>query len=185
MSPRPLRPDEAELWRRIVRHVAPFPGKVAPEPTASVFLPISPERPARQETKAKIPKAAAKPAPPAGPRNAPADRGGEKRVRRGHIEIAAKLDLHGLHQDGARHALEIFLRRSAEQGARVVLVVTGKGMRRGAEAPKPGVLRSQTPLWLAAPQLRPLVAGYACAHAKHGGEGALYVFLRRQAAIEG
>lgn len=122
---------------------------------------------------------------PAGnPSSAPgpiADRGAERRVRRGHIEIAAKLDLHGFDQSGARAALEIFLWRCAGQGARVVLVVTGKGMRRGRGEPQPGVLRSQTPLWLAAPAMRPIVAGYASAHAKHGGEGAYYVFLRRQA----
>lgn len=177
MSKRALRPEETELWRRVVRHVAPYPGKAAPEPIGAVFLPASPALPPRQEAPPPI-----RPAKVPAQRPIAPDRGGEKRVRRGRLEIAAKLDLHGFHQESARRALEIFLERSAEEGARVVLVVTGKGQRRGQGEPQPGVLRTQTPFWLAAPHLRALVAGYASAHAKHGGEGAFYVFLRRQSA---
>lgn len=174
LSKRALRPEEAELWRRVVRHIAPYPGKTAPEPIDAVFLPNSPAQPPRLE--AVLPDQPAS-APP--PRAGAPDRGGEKRVRRGRLEIAAQLDLHGFYQDGAHQALEIFLRRSAEAGARVVLVITGKGLRQGRGEPQPSVLRTHLPLWLAAPHLRPLVAGYASAHAKHGGEGAFYVFLRR------
>ena len=211
MSKRTLRPEEAELWRRVVRHVVPYPGKTAPEPIGAVFLPASPAQPPRAG-----PALPNRPAPAPSPRAAMPDRGGEKRVRRGRLEIAAKLDLHGFFQDGAREALEIFLHRSTEARARVVLVITGKGLRQerfpksvtrfsdenrskltyrpdspgsnepgsglGRGEPQPGVLRTLLPVWLAAPHLRALVAGYAGAHAKHGGEGAFYVFLRRQSA---
>lgn len=101
-------------------------------------------------------------------------------MRRGKLEISAKLDLHGYSQEKARAALGVFLQHSAEEGARVVLVVTGRGMRPGADGErKPGVLRQRLPEWLAEPALRPLISGYAVAHATHGGEGAYYVFLRR------
>lgn len=180
MSKRDLRPEDVELWHRVARHIKALPGKVAPRPAGAVFLPASPKQPPRMPLNHDIPKAG--PAKPAFFNGPVADRGTERRVRRGQIEIAAKLDLHGFHQDGARQALEAFVQRSAAQGARAVLVVTGKGTRRGVGEPQAGVLRSQTPIWLAAPDLRAVVAGYASAHAKHGGEGAYYVFLRRQSA---
>jgi DNA-nicking Smr family endonuclease len=60
----------------------------------------------------------------------------------------------------------------------MVLIITGKGGR-GGEA---GVLRRQVPLWLALPEFRDLVIGFEDAHIAHGGEGALYVRLRRREA---
>jgi DNA-nicking Smr family endonuclease len=104
----------------------------------------------------------------------PQDRGGEKRVRRGQVEIAASIDLHGYTQDRAQAALSSFLRRQHAEGARVVIAVTGKG--RGGEE---GVLRRRLPHWLDAPDIRSLIAGYAQAHRNHGGAGAYYVFLKR------
>jgi DNA-nicking Smr family endonuclease len=83
------------------------------------------------------------------------------------------LDLHGLDQDRARSALLRFLVHAQAQGERAVLVITGKGSRGD------GVLRRQTPDWLAEPSLRPVVAGWSHAHRRHGGEGAIYVALKR------
>ena len=102
------------------------------------------------------------------------DRGDEKRVRRGQLEIAASIDLHGYTQDRAQGALTAFLARAHAEGARVVIVVTGKG--RGGDI---GVLRRRLPAWLDAPNVRPLISGFAQAHRKHGGAGAFYVFLKR------
>lgn len=91
--------------------------------------------------------------------------------------ISARIDLHGLDQDRARNTLETFLRRAQDQGARSVLVITGKGSR------GEGVLRRYAPEWLAAPALRGVVAGVSEAHRRHGGEGALYVALKRKAEV--
>ncbi len=90
--------------------------------------------------------------------------------------MIARLDLHGMTQDQARLALGDFLRRAQADGYRAALVITGKGMA------GEGVLRRRAPEWLAEPSLRPLVAGTSPAHRRHGGEGALYVALKRPVA---
>jgi DNA-nicking Smr family endonuclease len=94
----------------------------------------------------------------------------EAHLRRGRLDPEARIDLHGLTQEAAYRTLLNFLTRAQAQGAKLVLVITGKG----------GVLRSQLPLWLGQPDLRPLVAGLNAAHVRHGGAGAFYVLLRRQ-----
>jgi DNA-nicking Smr family endonuclease len=96
------------------------------------------------------------------------------RIAKEREEIGARLDLHGLDQDRARAVLEGFLRRAWDDGYRAVLVITGKGLQGD------GILRRRTPEWLAAPYLAHIVAGVSEAHRRHGGEGALYVALKRK-----
>jgi DNA-nicking Smr family endonuclease len=72
-----------------------------------------------------------------------------------------------------------FLRRARHDGARFALVITGKGARFAAGEGGRGLLKRQVPLWLALPEFREHVVGFEDAHAVHGGEGALYVRLRR------
>lgn len=97
-----------------------------------------------------------------------------RRLTRGRDAIAARIDLHGLTQDAAQAALAAFVRRAVENGWRAVLVITGKGL--GGD----GVLRKRVPDWLAQPPLRDHIAGVSEAHRRHGGEGALYVALKRK-----
>ncbi len=96
-----------------------------------------------------------------------------RRLERGRDAIAAVIDLHGLGQDDARRALTGFVERAYAQGRRSVLVITGKGPLGD------GVLRRWTPQWLGEAPLCGLVAGLATAHRRHGGDGALYVALKR------
>ena len=96
------------------------------------------------------------------------------RIAKDREPIGARLDLHGLDQDRARAVLEAFLRRAWDEGYRAVLVITGKGVQGD------GILRRRTPEWLAAPHLAAMVAGISEAHRRHGGEGALYVALKRK-----
>jgi len=96
-----------------------------------------------------------------------------KRIVRGREAVAARVDLHGLTYEDARAVLTGFILRSVAQGWRAVLVITGKG------ALGDGVLKRHTPEWLGQPPLREHVAGISEAHRRHGGEGALYVALRR------
>lgn len=109
-----------------------------------------------------------------------------KRITRGREEISQTIDLHGMRQDEARHALINFLHQAQDQGARTVLVITGKGKstRRSFEmlghqnAIGDGVLRRMTPQWLH--QMPSLVSGVSDADRHHGGSGALYVRLKRK-----
>lgn len=92
----------------------------------------------------------------------------------GRDPIGARVDLHGLTHDQARAALTAFIEDACARGLRGVLVITGKG------ALGDGVLRRRAPEWLAEPPLRQRVAGLSEAHRRHGGEGALYVALKRR-----
>ena len=100
------------------------------------------------------------------------------KLARGSESIDARIDLHGLTQADAHAALARFLRRAQRDGARVVLVITGKGAAGDAHLER-GVLKRQVPHWLESAALRPLVVGFESAGARHGGAGALYVRLRR------
>jgi len=178
---RVLSDDERALWDAVTRAVAPLRRRkakvkdsVAVEQAAAP-LPMKPSR--------NAPKAAA-PAPP--PRRsdppplAPLGRRMRQKLGRGTEPIEARIDLHGMTQADAHAALAHFLRRAQHDGARVVLVITGKGARPGGYGySERGVLRRQVPLWLESPELRPLVVGFESAGAGHGREGALYVRVRR------
>ena len=95
------------------------------------------------------------------------------RIKRGERAIDARLDLHGLTQEAAHRALARFIATTAADGARLALVITGKG--RSGE----GILRAAVPRWLAEPALRARIVAVTPAAANHGGAGALYVLLRR------
>jgi DNA-nicking Smr family endonuclease len=103
------------------------------------------------------------------------DRRTAERLRRGQIAIEAQIDLHGLTQDEAFTAIQDFLAESLQAGRRCVLVITGKGTARDGG----GVLRSSVPRWLTEGIYRQHLIGIAVAFPQHGGEGALYVLLRR------
>jgi len=108
---------------------------------------------------------------------APLGRRMKQRVARGTETIDGRLDLHGLTQSEAHAALLRFMRAASTRGARLVLVITGKGVRAGEG--ERGVLKRQVPQWLGLPEFRALVVGFENAHIAHGGEGALYVRVRR------
>lgn len=103
------------------------------------------------------------------------DRRTAERLRRGQIAIEAQIDLHGLTQDEAFAAIQGFLAESLQAGRRCVLVITGKGTARDGG----GVLRSAVPRWLTEGIYRQHLIGIAVAYPQHGGDGALYVLLRR------
>lgn len=120
------------------------------------------------------------------------DRRTAHRLKRGKLSVDARLDLHGCTVVQAHDRLLEFLRVSQATGARCVLVVTGKGRRRHsgdavpASAPRfsheyqPGKLRSAVPRWINEPAFRPLVLSVSHAVQKDGGEGALYILLRKK-----
>ena len=176
---RPLNEEERALWESVARQVKPLRKKLRP----AIQQPAepSPEK-AKAHTKAPprpIPSLAVpKPPKPAVPPLVTLGRRERSRLSRGKSEIDARLDLHGLTLVRDHRALLDFLQRAHNDGMTFVLVITGKG-KVGASDAERGVLRRQVPQWLGLPEFRALVVGYEQAHIGHGGEGALYVRIRR------
>jgi len=182
-GPRELSDEERRLWRGVARSVKPLRGRTVREAEEGEGAPL-PTQPAAKPT-AKPAVKSARPAKPAAlPLTpiVPLARRERQKIARGGTPIDARIDLHGMTQGEAHVALAHFLRRAQRDGARFVLVITGKGGGRNDRAEDRGVLRRQVPLWLGLPEFRGLVVGFEAAHMAHGGEGALYVQLRRARA---
>lgn len=175
---RALSREEAELWESVAKQAKPLPKRSRPTkgslelaqetpPDASSPRPLKPLIAVR-----KIP--AAPPPPPL----APLGRRERSKLSRGRKDIDARLDLHGMTQTKAHRVLLNFLHHAQADGMSFVLVITGKGRTVGPESER-GVLRRQVPHWLGLPEFRSLIVGFEEAHIGHGGEGALYVRVRR------
>jgi DNA-nicking Smr family endonuclease len=182
MSRRP-RNEEARLWALVAATVRPLPGRIVeippeapadPKPARPQAAGPSPFVPAAHRVR---PRVAAKPPPVQQPGDI--EPGRKRRLTRERDPLEWVLDLHGLDQDRARAVLHGFLRRAQDEGARAVLVITGKGVQGD------GILRRRTPEWLAEPVVRAVVAGVSEAHRRHGGAGALYVAIKRKASASG
>ena len=171
---RVLSQDERVLWSTVTRSVAPLREGTEPDIEAAAAVTEKPHPVARKAKPVAVPTPA-KSAPPGPLQLTPLGRRMRRSVARGKEAIDARLDLHGLTQSEAHAALLRFLRQASAREARLVLVITGKGTRDGER----GVLKRQVPQWLALPEFRSLVIGFEDAAVRHGGEGALYVRLRR------
>jgi DNA-nicking Smr family endonuclease len=174
------------LWARVVGSAAPLKRRgAAPPPADKAEAPApepKPEPVAVQPLKPRPPAPPPKPAPV--PRAAPLDRQTARELEKGRIEVEAKLDLHGMRQRDAHAQLRRFLKTAQARGLKHVLVITGKGAdpetrKSFYEAEERGVLRSAVPRWLAEPDFAPLVISYSQAPRRLGGDGALYVRLRK------
>ena len=183
---RKLSDDERALWKGVTRSIAPLRKRQRPpaEPDDMVASAVAVAPAAAVKSNKPKPQfrpiaAVAPPAPkpPSPPQPAPLDRRSRKRIARGIDQIDARLDLHGRTQAEAHVALLGFLRGAQARGARTALVVTGKGS--ADPYGERGVLKRQVPMWLRLPEFRALVVGFDQAAFGHGGEGALYVRLRR------
>jgi DNA-nicking Smr family endonuclease len=103
------------------------------------------------------------------------DRRTHERLKEGRMSLEGTLDLHGLTQEEALGALDNFLWQAWREGRRNLLIVTGKGTARDGG----GVLRSAVPRWLGESSHRERLVGVGPAGNDHGGDGAIYVLLRR------
>lgn len=165
------------MWETVAKTVKPLRPRrqadttSAPPPTPAKGMPAAAATAPRQTKPAR-------PAEP--PQLAPLDRRMRTRIGRGAIAIDARVDLHGLTQAAAHQRLFSFLADSHAAGAKLVLVITGKGRTGDTQAigTERGVLRRLVPIWLGSTELRRYVVGYDTAGRGHGGEGALYVRLR-------
>jgi len=174
-----LSPEDRRIWARVAGSVTPSKPKKAPRIIPGA---IDPDPPA-----APLPKGRAKPrsaapsftppiAPPARARGLPEELEPrrQRRLSRERDPIEARIDLHGYGRFQAQDALTAFLVGAQVRGYRSVLVITGQGRRGGS-----GVIRASVHEWLQGPALRGVVSGFAAAARHHGGDGALYVTIRR------
>ncbi|MCY3880300.1 MAG: Smr/MutS family protein [Rhodobacteraceae bacterium] len=202
---RGLTPGEQQDWQRLV---GKKPKPEAVKPTSVRTEPSAKRRVEADELldwdtwleTGKLPEAEAKQPPPAGKtgtahqratrneQNKPKgpnwnlDRKEERRLRSGQLDPDRKLDLHGMTRAGAEAALHRFFAESIHAECRLLLIVTGKGLRTTTDSgmPATGVLKQMLPFWLRSGPFAERIR-YSCeAHRSHGGSGARYVMLRRK-----
>jgi DNA-nicking Smr family endonuclease len=176
---RALSDEERALWDTVAKQTKPLRKKprAAKAAQETERPPMAKAAHAEPSPPAKMVRVAKPAAPPSPPPLAPIGRRERSQLSRGRKEIDARLDLHGMTQIRAHRVLRDFLHRAHADGLTFVLVITGKG-KTGAESER-GVLRRAVPQWLALPEFRTMVVGFEEAHIGHGGEGALYVRIRR------
>ena len=196
MRKRRLRPEELELWQQVARSAERLPGqRPLPDP--------------EQAEGKRVPRKTGPPKDPLpafdlGSRSQPApehhdflgttsdrlsrdpvrmDSKAFTRMKRGKLVPEARIDLHGMTIDQAHPELIRFILTAQTRGLRLVLVITGKGLREDPHDPMPrrrGVLKTQVPQWLRMPGVSHAVLQITEAHGKHGGSGAYYVYLKKR-----
>lgn len=185
--PGSLSDDDLRVWKTVARTVTPLDGKTIPDPggdegeNAEIYQKIKSLSKTVTSKTTIVDKAThqKKSTPPALQPLAPLEDRLRRKLIRGRVSIDARIDLHGMTQDEAYGALNRFLSHCSFNGHRLALVITGKGTRKGWEGNN-GILRRMVPQWLRRPDFRQWVIGLEEAHPYHGGEGALYVRIRRR-----
>ena len=187
MRKRGLTAGERDLWRRVVRDVAPLekpklkPANPVEEPPAREAS-VAPSRPNKHRGVVTQPAASSVAPAPRPCVFSAGDPRIERHVRRGRRTIDATFDLHGHTQASARGALLGFLLEARARGHRCVLVITGKGAPGSAGMagrPSRGVLKTRLQEWLNEPDFRRHVIRASQSDPRHGGGGAFYVFLKK------
>ncbi|MCC7305369.1 MAG: Smr/MutS family protein [Alphaproteobacteria bacterium] len=167
-------PDSA-LWQAATKDVRKLPGKGHGKVPSRAKKAL----PSIRET-VKVRRSAA----PEVRSGAGLDRKTDDHLRKGRMEIEARLDLHGCRQEEARRMLRRFIEGSHAKGHRCVLVITGKGREKEQDADwwetPPGILRKSLPEWLKEAPLNDIVLQTHPARQRDGGGGAVYVLLRRR-----
>lgn len=191
--PRGLSAEEAEEWARLAATVKPLPGRIRPARPMSHGPVVNPHKAPPEFVKPPPrPVRTAPAAMPMQPSKTPAARprpigqGGldshwDKRLRNGAIAPDFTLDLHGHTLEEAHLRLDRGMRQALAMGARLILVVTGKPRPVDAadRATRRGAIRAKILDWLAAGPHADAIAAIRKSHQRHGGDGALYIVLRR------
>ncbi len=177
MARRTATVPDAHLFEIAMRDVVPLKRRKArAKPAAAPVVVAEPSPVSVMRGTAYVPLPVQAPPPRAPSRKAPEpglDKNTARRFERGELPIDSAIDLHGLTQARAHEALDRFIAGAVKAGARVLIVVTGKG-KQGE-----GVLRRQVPEWLKLGPHASRILRLATARVQHGGEGAYYVLLRR------
>lgn len=194
-SPRGLDPEEQSLWERVAQTTTPLEKRPATSSAGPTITkteedpaprsPVSAGFRVGSNAQTALVRTDLAPGPIERVRAQPLlmDKKAFKKLQRGQSRPDARLDLHGMTAAEAHDALVGFVLSAHASGKRLVLVITGKGRSAEDSGPIPtrmGVLRRQVPIWLSQAPLAPIVLQTSHAHQRHGGSGALYVYLRRR-----
>ena len=193
-----LTDEDTSLWDYVTRDVHPM-RRVSPQvvavsletsptqpETAAPAVTVQPQRPDKRRWQPLVTTPV--PRPPAPKPADHLDRKQAKKVAKGQVAIDGRIDLHGLTESEAHHRLRGYLRQAQAQGKRIILVITGKGREDddpqapfdfGRGPSRRGILKRNVPRWLAEPEMAALVVSFGPAHMRHGGDGALYIHLRK------
>lgn len=176
--------DDAALWKAVTKDVKPIKRKPAARARSEPAAETAKQKPKKPGAMAPERPVAAKPGtPPMPPRRelthgraADIDKRSLERLRRGQMPIEAEIDLHGHTLEAAHRVLNAFIANHAAAGRRCLRVITGKGsFREGG-----GALKTAVPRWLNEQPLQDSILAFTHARRDDGGEGALYVLLRRK-----
>ncbi len=189
------------MWQRVVASVTPIArakpvspspegeglgwgSDVSPRPVSKNIGPTPNPSPEGEGLKKKVkgrvpPLRQPAPPPPKPPRDT-LDGGWDRRLSRGLVAPESTIDLHGHTLSSAHAMLDQGLARAIAHGDRVLLLITGKPPRPESERPHArGAIRAAVGDWIAASRHADSVAAVRGAHPRHGGQGALYIILRR------
>jgi DNA-nicking Smr family endonuclease len=187
---RRLSPEDLTLWQQVAASVRPLRGRKAAlrasavplrdEMAAAMAAPVA-VKPARAIPARPATRVQAAPPPPPKPHANTLDAGWDKRLAKGSVAPDRTIDLHGHTLHSAHALLDIALGDAIRQGARLVLLITGRPARDNPRLPPTsrGVIRASVQDWIAAGPWSSQIAAIRAAHPRHGGNGALYVILRR------
>lgn len=187
---RGLSAEEAALWARVAQTVTPLPGhraqaahhhpkQVAPTPSAVPPMPLP-------KAVGRVPGPPAPP-PPRAAKPRPLDRttldaSWDRKLARGVVIPDFTLDLHGHTLEAAHARLDHGVAQAVAQGARVVLLITGRPRHHddhSTRGDRRGAIRAKFLDWLAAGSHASRIAAIRPAHPRHGGAGAVYIVLRK------
>ena len=182
---RHLHPEELDLWQSVARTARPLHGVILPHPVVidQGVAPVGGKKHAAipqfqvGEKATAFRKDDSLPGP-----GVQMDAKAFTRMSKGKLVPESRIDLHGMTVSEAHPELIRFILNAHSEGLRLVLVITGKGKPGPDFGPIPqryGILKHQVPNWLRLPPLGGLILQVSEAHLKHGGAGALYVYLRR------
>ncbi|AKM09035.1 Smr/MutS family protein [Croceicoccus naphthovorans] len=180
-TPRGLSEEEATLWAKVASTVTPLKERMTrPAPVVVKAAPVV-IAPPKKLPKGRIPTAKPAPAPPPPPAPPGLDSHWERRLSGRQLQPDFTLDLHGHTLDQAHRRLDMGLAQAKAMGARVVLLVTGRPrpVEAADRGERRGVIRAKVLDWLAAGPHGSDIAAVRNAQRRHGGEGALYLILRR------
>lgn len=199
-APRGLSAGEQAAWAHLAASVKPLPGKkrpvapakpeaAAPLPSAAAGKPapappgkfVKPIKPVRPIGSVPAKRAPSSPPPATASADAGLDSHWDRRVKGGRLEPDLTLDLHGDTLDTAYDRIMSALDQARSMRARVVLVVAGRErpVDPADRSHKRGAIRAKLLDWLAASRHGDAITAVRRAHVRHGGEGALYLILKR------